>query len=228
MVFQISGIVEQKIASTLLWLGRVKGITQYIVIRLKECRIFAPCLKESMAPINSKLHSRFCKMSPSYAYPFESHAPIAFLSRKWAFVGSSEVCIHTSLLHTVCWSLNHICLLRFNDNRSWIMHDWTGIHLVLLRFLVLCQYISFRLRTLLGCTNTQPPCNCPLIKTITGLLLNLQSITVLRQGASHLNTTSSTSAMEVQSRCTLPVQRSESASAPPTPRSTVLFAREAE
>jgi hypothetical protein len=39
------------------------------LIRLKECRIFAPGSKESRAPINSKLHSRFCKMSPSYAYP---------------------------------------------------------------------------------------------------------------------------------------------------------------
>jgi hypothetical protein len=153
MVFQISRIVEQKIASTILQLGRVKGITRYIVI-LKECRIFASCLKESRAPINSKLHSRFCKMSPSYAYPLESHAPIVFLSRKWAFIGSGEVCIHTSLLHTVCGSLNHICLLHFNDNRSWIMYDWTGIHLVLLRFLVLCQCVSLRLWTLLGGTNT--------------------------------------------------------------------------
>jgi hypothetical protein len=82
VVFQIPGIVEQKRAFTLLPFGRFKGITRYIVMRLKECRIFVACLKESRAPINSKLYSRFCKMSPSYAYPFESHAPIVFLSRK--------------------------------------------------------------------------------------------------------------------------------------------------
>jgi len=44
VVSQIPGIVEQKTAFTILPLGRVKGITRYIVIRLKECRIFAPCL----------------------------------------------------------------------------------------------------------------------------------------------------------------------------------------
>lgn len=96
------------------------------------------------------------------------------------------------------------------------MHDWTGIHLVLLRCLVLCQCVSVRLWTLLGGMNTQPPCNCPLIKTITGLSLHLQGITVLRQGESHLNTTLSTSALEVQSRI-LPVQRRESASSHPLP-----------
>ena len=82
VVFQISRIVEQKRAFTLLPLGRVIGTTRYIVIMLKECSIFAPSLKESRAPINSKLHKRFCKMSPSYAYRVESHAPIVFLSRK--------------------------------------------------------------------------------------------------------------------------------------------------
>jgi len=97
------------------------------------------------------------------------------------------------------------------------MHDWTGIHLVLLRCLVLCQCVSVRLWTLLGGMNTQPPCNCPLIKTITGISLHLQSITVLRQGEIHLNTTSSTSALEVQSRSILPVRRRESSSAHPHP-----------
>jgi hypothetical protein len=112
------------------------------------------------------------------------------------------VCIHTPPLHTVCGLLNHTSLLHFNDNRSRMTHDWTGIRLVLLRCLVLCQCVSVRLWTLLSGKNTQPPCNCPLIKIITGLSLHMQSITVLRQGEIHLNTTSSTRTVEVQSSCT--------------------------
>jgi hypothetical protein len=65
--FRYCGSFERKRAFTLLRLGRVKGITRCIVLRLNECKIFAPYLKESRTPINAKLHSRFCKMSPSYA-----------------------------------------------------------------------------------------------------------------------------------------------------------------
>ena len=33
--------------------------------------------------------------------------------------------------------------MYFNDNKSWIIHDLTGIHLVLLRCLVLCHCVKF-------------------------------------------------------------------------------------
>jgi hypothetical protein len=101
------------------------------------------------------------------------------------------------------------------------MHDWTGIHSILLHCLVLCQCVSVRLWTLPDGMNAMPACDCPLIKTIKGLSLHLQSITVLRQGETHLNRTSSSSALDVQSRCILPVRRRESARAatpPPGPR----------
>lgn len=51
VVSQIPWIVEQKGAFTLLPPGRVKDITRYTVIRLKECRIFAPYLLKIAQPL---------------------------------------------------------------------------------------------------------------------------------------------------------------------------------